>query len=137
MSQKNFHKNIAVNPFKLLPVLEKTKTAYNEWIIIHRNMPRTERFGIGSKIDFLFLESLEIIRKAAFSEINQKIGLLEVVLDKIDSLRFFIQIAWEAHLIPNNQFISLGGNIENIGKMLGGWRKGLIIKTSAIKTEER
>lgn len=67
----------------------------------------------------------------------QKVGLLENALDKTDSVRFFIQILWELHLISNTQYIDFGGEIENIGKMLGGWKKGIIAKTSAIKAEER
>lgn len=100
-------------------------------------MPRTERFGIGKKIDFLFLDLLELLRKATYTPIVQKIDLLENALDKTDSLRFFTQILRELELIPDNQFIELGGAIENIGRMINGWKKGLIIKTSALKAEER
>ncbi len=138
MTQLNFtHKEDITPPPRLLPVVEKTKDTYKNWITIHRNIPRTERFGIGLKIDSLFLELLEILRTATYAQIMEKIKILENGLLKIDSLRFFVQILWETRLISNSQFITLGGDIENIGKMVGGWKKGIIIKTSANKAEER
>lgn len=112
-----------------MPVLEKAKNTYKSWVIIHRNIPRTERFGIGSKVDSLLLDLLELLRKVAYTPIPQKIGLLENVSIKIDSLRFFIQLLWELHIVPNTQFISLSTEVENIGQMVGGWRRGLLAKT--------
>lgn len=91
-------------------------------------MPRTERFGIGLKVDTLFLDLLELLRKATYAPTQQKIAILEDCLNKTDSLRFFIQIMWETRLMANTQFASLGNEIENIGKMIGGWRKGLLTK---------
>jgi len=117
--------------------LERLKTLYKDWLQIYRNIERTARFGIGSKIDFLFLEILELIRKSVYAQINRKIVLLDETLEKIDSLRFFFQLLWEAKLIPNKQYIEFGAEIENIGRMIGGWKKGLINKTSAQKAEER
>lgn len=95
-------------------------------------MPRTQRTGIGLKIDSLFLEILELTRKAEYTSVNQKILILEEILTLIDSLRFFTQIAWEIKQIQNNQFISIGEEIESVGKMIGGWRKSLLTKTPNI-----
>ncbi len=83
------------------------------------------------------MEILELIRKSVYAQINRKIVLLDKTLEKIDSLRFFFQLLWEAKLIPNKQYIEFGTEIENIGRMIGGWKKGLINKTSAQKAEER
>ena len=140
MEQNIFHNqnNYSSNPPpRLLPVLEQSKTMYKNWLEIHRNIERTARFGIGLKIDNLFLEILELIRKAVYTPINKKIIILEEISGKIDSLRFFFQLLWETKLVSNKQYISLGAEIENIGKIIGGWKKGLISKTSAIKAEER
>lgn len=104
---------------------------------MHRNIPRAERFGIGTKIDLLFLELLELLRKAVYSSIEEKIKILDDAIVKIDSLRFFIQLLWETRLISNNQYTVLGTDMESLGKMVGGWKRGLISKTSAVKAEER
>jgi len=72
-----------------------------------------------------------------YAGLSQKASVLEEALGKTDSLRFFIQIMWETKLIANTQFTSLGTEIETIGKMIGGWRKGLLTKTPATKAGER
>lgn len=112
-------------------MIERLKTAYKQWILIERNLPKCERFGIGQKVDNLFTDLLDNLQKASFSPIDLKISLLSQALATIDSLRFFIQLCWELKLIPANQFTLIGTDIEDIGKMVGGWRRGLITKTSA------
>ena len=124
-------------PQPSLPILEKAKSIYKNWIKIHHNIPRTERFGIGTKTDILFLELLELLRKTVYASINEKIKILEEAISALDSLRFFVQLLWETKLISNGHYAVLGTDIESLGKMIGGWRKGLLNKTSAIQAEER
>ena len=139
MTQLNFHNNFnSYNaPPQTLPVLEKSKTMYKTWMNIHRNMERVARFGIGNKIDILFLRILELLRKSAYTPIAKKVILLEEVSDHIDSFRFFFQLLWETKLISHKEYISFGTEIEGLGKIVGGWKKGLLNKTSTIKAEER
>lgn len=76
------------------------------------------------------MEILERLHQASFSQSQAKISLLGEVLIKVDSLRFFIQLCWELKLLPTKQFAAIGQEVEEAGKMIGGWRKGLIAKTS-------
>lgn len=92
-------------------------------------MSREERFGIGSKIDGLLLELLETLRKADYANVNSRVSILGESIGKTDSVRFFLQIAWETKLIPNKQFETLAPLVEEAGRMIGGWRKGLVAKT--------
>ncbi len=54
-----------------------------------------------------------------------KIVLLGKIISKLDILKFFTQLAWEIKLIPSEKYLELSGKLIEIGKMLGGWRKGL------------
>ncbi len=118
------------------PIIEDIKSTYKRWLSIERNLPKCERFGLGQKVDLLFIDLLDIIQKASFSQIETKIPLLEKSLSKIDSLRFFIQFCWELKLIPNRQFFHIGREIEDIGKKVCGWRRKMITKTSD-RSEEK
>jgi len=143
MIQNTFHDNNGqlLKPpptqFKLLPVLELSKSIYKKWMEMHRNIERIARFGLGLKIDNLFLDLLELLRKSIYTPIDKKIILLGAASEKIDAIRFFMQILWENKLCPNKQYISIETEIQNLGRMVGGWKKGLISKTSVLKTEER
>jgi hypothetical protein len=100
-------------------------------------MARTERFGLGTRIDSLFLDFLESLRRAAYAPVALKLGILDDASRTVDAVRFFAQLAWEAKAIPNAHFALLGSSIEEVGRMVGGWRKGLAHKTPAIRTRER
>jgi len=115
-------------PPALLPVLERAKAAYKMWLIVHRKMARSERFGIGDRIDALWLDLLDSLRKAAYASVSQKLPPLEEALRAVDAVRFFIQIAWESDLMAQSHFISLGKDIEEIGRMVGGWKRGILAK---------
>ena len=100
-------------------------------------MPKCERYGLGHKIDSLFIELLDTLQKATFSPINSKIPLLSKSIIQIDSIKFFIQFCWELKLLSAKHFSTIGRDVEIIGKMTGGWYKGLITKTSAETKEKK
>ncbi len=111
-----------------LPVIEHTKKVYTFWLPVRRNMPRDERFGIGKRIDELFLQQLEQLREATYASSPAKIALLGNAIKTTDLLRFFLQVAWECTLLEQKHYILLATDIESLGKMVGGWRKGLLSK---------
>ena len=92
-------------------------------------MPKLERFGIGKKIDQLFLQVLELSFSSSYLPPEQKIISLSRTISRLDVLKFMIQLAWESKLIPNEKYIELSKMLDEIGRMFGGWRKGLQNKT--------
>ena len=113
----------------MLPiVIIKQKEAYLFWQKINRNLPKTERFNLGQKISQSFIEVLELTFTAAYQPPEKKIKLLEQTLSRLDILKFFLQLAWEAKLIPNNQYTEIFNKLNEVGRMLGGWKNGLIKK---------
>lgn len=111
-------------------VIAKEKEAYQSWLILHRNFPKTERFGVGKKIDQSFLDCLEWSFAASYLPPERKVILLEKILSRLDVLKFFLQLAWETKLVHTEQYIDLSKKLEEIGRMLGGWKKGLDKKLS-------
>lgn len=109
-------------------MLLKEKEIYTHWIKIHRDFPKVERLGIGQKIEQSFLELLELTFTSVYLAPEQKIILLGRTIAKMDNLKFFMQLAWESKLIPTDKYSTISGNLEEIGRMLGGWRKGLVDK---------
>ena len=121
MSQLNFHNQPSV--------IIKEKEAYQFWLILHKNIPRTERFNLGQKIDSLFIDTLELSFISLYLPSEQKIIMLGKTISRLDLLKFFIQLAWESKLIPTAKFTELSQKLEEIGRILGGWKKGLQSKT--------
>jgi len=109
-------------------VVNKEKEAYKFWQALHRNFPKIERFGLGQKIDLVFLDILGLTYTASYLPPEQKIIILEKIIPRFDILKFFTQLAWEDKLIPTAKYAELSQKLEEIGRMLGGWRKGLLQK---------
>lgn len=121
MIQLNFHNQPSV--------ITKEKDAYQFWLILHKNIPKTERFNLGQKIDLLFIDILELSFTALYLPPEQKIILLGKAISRLDLLKFFMQLAWENKLIPTDKFTALSQKLEEIGRIIGGWKKGLQSKT--------
>ena len=110
-------------------VILKEKDAYQFWLALHRNFPRVERFGIGQKIEHVFLDLLELSFSCIYLTPEPKITLLGKTISKLDALKFFCQLAWESKLIPTDKYTELSTKLGEIGRMIGGWKKGLESKT--------
>ncbi|MEK7078087.1 MAG: four helix bundle protein [Patescibacteria group bacterium] len=62
---------------------------------------------------------------------EQKIPILEKSRNKLDLLKFFFQIGWEIKILDDKKYIAISERLNEIGRMLGGWIKGLQNKTPA------
>ena len=129
MAQLNFHNqnNEAFNPKSQfsLSLIQKLVQAYKLWHGFLPDLQKDSRYTIGAKIDSLFLETIELIIKASYSDKVEKLIFLKSASVKLDLLKFFLQIAWEIKSLDNKKYILLSERLDEIGKMLGGWIKAL------------
>jgi hypothetical protein len=44
---------------------------------------------------------------------------------------FYLRIAWEVHALDTKKYAELSLKMDEAGRMVGGWKKGLISKTPA------
>ena len=110
-------------------VLVKAKESYSLWFKLLVNFPKTYRHNLGGRVDGYFLELLENIFISLYLSGDQKVGRITVSISKLDGVKFFLQLAWENRCLPNEKYATLSTQLDEIGKMLGGWRKGLETKT--------
>lgn len=92
-------------------------------------MPRTSRYTTGAKIESYFLDLLESIYQAYYSPLENKNALIVKAINKNDLLKYFLQIAWENKLIKDKPYAEISEKIQEIGKILGGWKNNVIAKT--------
>ena len=115
-----------VTPPRTSPqVILKEKETYQLWLSLYRDFPKVERFGIGNKIEQAFLDTLELSFCISYLSPEHKIPLLNKAITKLDIVKFFAQLAWEIRLIPTEKYSAFISNLEEIGRQLGGWKKGL------------
>ena len=110
-------------PPKPLPIIQKLIAAYKVW---HKSLPyfpKTSRYTLGGKINTLFLDLLELLITAHYAK--KRAIYIERAIIKLDLLKFFLQLAWEMKLLSDKRYISLSEKLNEVGRMLGGWRKSL------------
>lgn len=84
-------------------------------------MPRLTRYTLGVKIDKLFTDILEITLTAQYAKRENKRNFLEDLSQKLDNLKYFITLLWEAKGLDAAKYGQLSQKLTTAGKMLGKW----------------
>jgi hypothetical protein len=108
-----------------LPILQKASDAYKMWHNLLPHLPRLTKHSLGEKISLLFTDIIELILTAGFAARDNKLLITQKASIKLDTLKFFLQIAWELKILDNKKYISVSTPLIEVGKMLGGWQKQL------------
>lgn len=95
------------------------------WMNIVIHMPKTSRYTIGERIENKFLDLLELSYIAYFAHKDDKTKKVSDCVLVLDTIKFLISVAWEAKTISNKHYEEIALKLDEIGKMLGGWKKSL------------
>ncbi len=83
--------------------------------------PNKDKYTLGRKINNLIIEIIELVFLAVNSKENYKI--LKKISIKIDLLKMLIRLAKETKVIDNKKYVLLQKELQEIGRMTGGWIK--------------
>ena len=117
-------------PQRILPLLERIKSAYILWHEYHDTLPKTHRYSLGNRIDSLFIETMEATSAAAFLPREEKRPYVRLAVRKVDTLKLLLMILWESRSLETDKYIAISEKMDDIGRMLGGWQ-GQLAKNSA------
>lgn len=93
------------------------------WINIVPHIAKGARYTIGARIENKFLDLLELAYLAYFTAKEKKAEKIAECLLVLDTLKFLISVALEGKLISNKQCADVASKLEEVGRMLGGWKK--------------
>lgn len=116
---------------QVLPVIQHTLSVYKTWYGYRDNIPKKSRYTLGDTIDRRFINVLDLLNRASHQGPNEKLPTLELAVSSIDTLKFFLQIAWEIHALDDKKYLALSEGLHEVGRQTGSWRKGVLSKTSA------
>lgn len=106
------------------------KNIYGLWQDHLTHFPKQNRYTLGNKIDEVFLLAIEYCFLASYAGKETKIIHLERCISRVDLLKLLLQLAWEIRALDTKKYIALSEPLEEVGRMLGGWKKGLETKNS-------
>ena len=82
------------------------------------------------------MDVVESIYIANYQPAPQKLPYVEQAIRRLDLLKFFIQVAWEAKDVDHKQYINISEPLSEIGRMLGSWRNNIQAKKQKTPTAQ-
>jgi len=107
------------------------------WHVKFEKFPKTAKYSLGAKIDNLFLETIEAVAVASFLSGLEKLPYIKSSIGRVDTLKVFLQLAWEMKLINTEFYANISEQLINIGRMLGGWYGKTLKQNSPSKPGEK
>jgi hypothetical protein len=83
---------------------------------------------LGQRVDNLFVEIIEAVAQASFLSKAEKCPYVRVAIRKTDTLKILLMVLWETKSLDNKKYGAVSVQLDEIGKMLGGWN-GQLNKT--------
>ena len=102
---------------------------YILWYSYYQTLPKLHKHTLGQRIDSLFIECIEAISIATFLLKEEKLPWIRLAIRKLDTSKVLLMVLWETKSIDDKKYLNLSVQLEEIGKMLGGWQ-GQIQKNS-------
>ena len=85
------------------------------------DLPRLTRYTLAIKVDNLFSDLIALTLTAQYAKRDQKPVLLLQMSERLDYLKYFITILWEAKGMETSQYSPLSQKLFSAGNMLGKW----------------
>jgi hypothetical protein len=92
------------------------------WTLNHTaRFPRHQRYSLGNRIEATLLDLLDVLIEARYQRENTtSLDRANVLLER---LRFQMRLAKDLKVLPLNSFEFQTKAVEEIGRMIGGWRR--------------
>ncbi len=88
--------------------------------------PKKDKYKLGGTCEQYIISTLELLLAASSVGRNDKKLLIQQASVKFDALKVFLRLAHELKLLDSKKYLTLQTNIQEIGRMLGGWQKSLL-----------
>lgn len=108
-----------------VPIFKKSYDLYKEFYLCLKNFPKVDRYSLGQKCEVLIMEILDCLLLASGLPKTSKAPYLDTASAKLNLLRVHLRLAKDIRALDNQKYIVLQEMVDEIGRMLGGWRKSV------------
>lgn len=102
--------------------------AYQLYRALHEksaSIPKHARYTLWQRCENACLDALQGLIMVAYTPLSSRREKVLLVSSSVDMLRIFIRLASDTKTIDKKLYLSLQEQIDEIGRMLGGWLKSL------------
>jgi len=90
------------------------------------HLPKHKRYSLGSSTEHTTLELLEQLLMAKHAPKPHKAGFLIRAQAQLETLRLKLRLYLELKLANETRLMQLQAQLQEIGRMLGGWLKSVV-----------
>ncbi len=106
-----------------IPIFKKSYDLYKDFYTLRLSVPKQDRYTLWQKCENLLIEVLEGILFASQQTKLEKLPTLEKTSVKLNFLRVCIRLMKDIRAIDAKKYVIIEANLDEIGRMLGGWIK--------------
>lgn len=104
-----------------LPIFVKWMD-FTEWLLVTTGkFPRQARFSFAQRIEGLALDVVEDLVEARYS--RDKRAILKRANLRLEKMRVLLRLSHNLHFVSHQSYEHAAKNINEVGRMLGGWSK--------------
>lgn len=103
------------------PIFQKSYDLYKQLHEYRRLVPKQDRYVLFEKAENSLLSVISNIFRASTEPKEVKLILLQRASTDLNLFRVFIRLLKDIKAIDNKKYIALQTEVDEIGRMLGGW----------------
>ncbi|MFA5358810.1 MAG: diversity-generating retroelement protein Avd [Patescibacteria group bacterium] len=107
------------------PIILKTYELYKIFYGYLELFPKKDKYALGGKCEEYILEIMELLIATSVGVRTDKSRLIQQASLKLDILKVFIRLVKDLNLLEDKKYIILQQQIQEIGRMIGGWQKSV------------
>jgi len=109
----------------LVLFFKKSYDLYKEFYSCLKIFPKQDRYALGQKSETILMEILECLLTATGLPKAEKLPFLDKASGKLNILRIYMRLAKDIKAMDNKKYIFFQESVDEIGRMLGGWKKSI------------
>jgi hypothetical protein len=118
------HNNLESGKLNLdIPIFQKVYELYKLLYQYVASFPKKDRYTLGQRVENSLLDFMESVILASQLPKTDKLPVLQKASIKLDVLKVFIRLCKDLKILDNKKYLILESQIQEIGRMLGGWIK--------------
>ncbi len=106
-----------------IPIFKKAYDLYMFIYGLRNNIPKQDRYALWLRVEKASLDVLEGILHASALHKEEKKSVLDRTSIDLNMLRMFVRLSKDTKLIEAGKYAKIQQQIDEIGRMLGGWIK--------------
>lgn len=109
-----------------VPILKSAIEFYKTYYAYAELFPKKDKYALGTSCERMIISVIELLLEASYTPKEQKRTILQQANNKFEMLKIFIRLLKELRILDQKKYLILQTQLQEIGKMLGGWMKASI-----------